>query len=111
MPLMLISTLGNLEPLLESLRHHRPDSIVLIPSKDSQSKVDELMEKAGQISEELARVEKYRFPVVVSDAADLERCVEEMEPIIDEIRQWHHRGPDAFCKIKVSHGCHVNLSH
>jgi CRISPR-associated protein (TIGR02710 family) len=104
MPLMLISTLGNLEPLLESLRHHRPDSIVLIPSKDSQSKVDELMEKAGQISEELARVEKYRFPVVVSDAADLERCVEEMEPIIDEIRQWHHRGPDYKVLVDITGG-------
>lgn len=91
---LLICTVGGTpEPLVESLLHWRPDRIVFIPSKQTQSQVDAILLKYAEPTGRPLSPGCYRV-CLVSNAEDLSDCLQVIRSLDGEVHEWIARGGD-----------------
>lgn len=67
---------GSVEPLIESIKHHKPKYVIFIASRDSRNCIDDILQKTGG---------KFRHEtIVLSDFQNLLACVRDIR---EELRQ------------------------
>lgn len=88
-----IATVGGSEkPIIASLMQHKPQKIVFIVSKDSEMKVDEIINGVKAKCLEYIIEPHQRQNLIIDDHQNLEKCLEKLRGLEVEAAKWKNHG-------------------
>lgn len=97
--LLLATVGGSPEPLVASIRHHRPDRVGFVASKDSRPLVaQQILPQLGELLRP-GQVDCYEL----NTPDDFERCVQDLEPVQRAVEAWWSR-EDAELVVDITGG-------
>ncbi len=89
--LLIASVGGSPEPIIASIKHWRPDRVLFVVSPESAPEVEQRI--LPGLAHEGISLGHGQFDLhPVSDGQDLQRCVQDLRPLHDQIRRWQQRG-------------------
>ncbi len=92
--ILLICTVGGTpDPLVRSLQHWCPERVVFIPSSQTRSVVDTVLQEYAEDAGRALSPGCYRI-CLVADAEDLAGCLRIVRSLDEEVQDWSARGDD-----------------
>lgn len=82
---------GTWQPIVESMRHWRPERVLFVPSVDTNPTVNQAIIEYNKDARRPLSPSMHRT-IPVSDAQDLSGCVEKVRELDREVTEWLNRG-------------------